>query len=431
MASQQSIPTTTFTALSFDTEDWDEGGYHEGVTNPSRLTVPSGKDGKHLIIFSGGCNHATVGRVNMRLYKNGSHHGAEVTYDSRTSYANQIIVALDLVAGDYIEVFAYQTSGSNQNTYHGGTLKPWLQIIKIDAASGEGSLVGASCTKTGSTSIPKLAWTAIGFDSEEFDTDTIHDNVTNNSRLTVPTGEGGQYLIFGMGHLDDLDAEKGAIFGLWKNGATLLARGNSTAHWAATNGTAPLARIVTLSAGDYIELMCYQDTTATQNAYNWCWIGMIKIDGAGPDNDDVGASATYGSDENYDGTNFLEQQLDTEDWDNGGYHDTVTNNERMTVPSGKAGKHLVMSTVGISNGAPDRRVELKLEKNGTTELAHMAMTWSQDANPPFFHLLRVEDMSEADYVLMASKANDASEDTRGTLEYAPRLQIQNVEGISE
>src|SRR5437870_3646551 len=37
--------------------------------------------------------------------------------------------------------------------------------------------------------------TVLNFDSESRDTDTFHDTVTNNSRLTVPAGLAGDYLV--------------------------------------------------------------------------------------------------------------------------------------------------------------------------------------------------------------------------------------------
>lgn len=47
---------------------------------------------------------------------------------------------------------------------------------------------GALVYHSTSQSIPHTTQTTLAFDSEVYDTDVIHDNVTNNSRLTVPTG---------------------------------------------------------------------------------------------------------------------------------------------------------------------------------------------------------------------------------------------------
>ena len=47
---------------------------------------------------------------------------------------------------------------------------------------------GAFVKRSAGQSIPTAALTTMNWDAEEYDTDNIHDNVTNNSRLTVPAG---------------------------------------------------------------------------------------------------------------------------------------------------------------------------------------------------------------------------------------------------
>jgi hypothetical protein len=42
--------------------------------------------------------------------------------------------------------------------------------------------------------ITNATLTAINFNSERFDTDAFHDNSTNNTRLTIPSGKGGKYV---------------------------------------------------------------------------------------------------------------------------------------------------------------------------------------------------------------------------------------------
>jgi hypothetical protein len=61
-------------------------------------------------------------------------------------------------------------------------------------AGGGGSFVGWEAYKTsaqliGTGSIP------VTFDAEIFDTNSFHDNVTNNDRFTIPSGQGGTYLV--------------------------------------------------------------------------------------------------------------------------------------------------------------------------------------------------------------------------------------------
>lgn len=69
---------------------------------------------------------------------------------------------------------------------------------------------------------------------------------------------------------------------------------------------------------------------------------------------------------------FTAVALTAEDWDTGGMHSTVTNNSRLTVPSGGAGKyHVGMSGYWASN-VTGRRV-FRLQKNGATTVLEVEL----------------------------------------------------------
>jgi hypothetical protein len=59
------------------------------------------------------------------------------------------------------------------------------------AAPAGGGFVGCSLYKTAVQSISNDTNTIINWDAEYFDTDGFHSNVTNNSRITIPSGKGG------------------------------------------------------------------------------------------------------------------------------------------------------------------------------------------------------------------------------------------------
>src|SRR5688572_4346642 len=64
-------------------------------------------------------------------------------------------------------------------------------------------LGGASTPATCGTRVKRASgnvainttYAAVGFDAEDYDTDTFHDTVTNNSRITIPSGKDGKYHI--------------------------------------------------------------------------------------------------------------------------------------------------------------------------------------------------------------------------------------------
>jgi hypothetical protein len=64
------------------------------------------------------------------------------------------------------------------------------------AAAGVGDH-SVAVTATGAQSLANESGTLIAFGTEVFDTDAYHDNSTNNSRLTVPAGQAGKYIVTG------------------------------------------------------------------------------------------------------------------------------------------------------------------------------------------------------------------------------------------
>jgi hypothetical protein len=57
--------------------------------------------------------------------------------------------------------------------------------------------------------------------------------------------------------------------------------------------------------------------------------------------------------------------FDAELYDTDGFHDTSTNNDRITIPSGKAGKYLITAAAGWPANATGER-SMRLMKNGST-----------------------------------------------------------------
>jgi hypothetical protein len=100
--------------------------------------------------------------------------------------------------------------------------------------------------------------TAITFNAEYFDTNGYHSTSTNTSRLTVPTGKAGYYLITAQGSFAlNATGQRDIVF--YKNGSYLRysnsVAGNSTVY-VGNN----LTVVYNLAEGDYIELFVYQSS---------------------------------------------------------------------------------------------------------------------------------------------------------------------------
>ena len=64
--------------------------------------------------------------------------------------------------------------------------------------SSGASFVGASVYKSAVQSIANNTGVALTFTNENFDTNSIHDNSTNTSRFTIPSGKDGKWLFTGI-----------------------------------------------------------------------------------------------------------------------------------------------------------------------------------------------------------------------------------------
>jgi len=103
-----------------------------------------------------------------------------------------------------------------------------------------------SVFKSANQSIPGATPTTLSWDSETFDVGAMHDNVTNNSRLTVPANQSGLYELV-VGITFNSTSDLGQII-VRKNGTTIIAPGLTFGQWNAF-----VAKLV-LAAADYIEI---------------------------------------------------------------------------------------------------------------------------------------------------------------------------------
>lgn len=136
--------------------------------------------------------------------------------------------------------------------------------LKWAAPAAAGGFVGASIYNNASQSIGNATYTILNFNSEVFDTDTFHDTATNNSRITIPSGKNGKYLIVAKFHFAGNASGTNRLGGIVKNGTNVgLFRGitgnSSSVGWNASV-------ILDLVATDYIELEVYQDSGGNLNA---------------------------------------------------------------------------------------------------------------------------------------------------------------------
>lgn len=133
----------------------------------------------------------------------------------------------------------------------------------VSVPGGGTSFIGAALRANATQNITNTTWTAIAFDTEDFDTDTCHDNATNNTRLTATTAgyyDVGGFVNFGT----NATGQRGVR--IIKNGAT-------TTIWPGDFGNAVstgtfdtrmgIAHTIQMAVGDYIELQGWQNSGGT------------------------------------------------------------------------------------------------------------------------------------------------------------------------
>ena len=121
--------------------------------------------------------------------------------------------------------------------------------------------------------------TVITFNSETYDTDAFHSTSSNTSRLTVPAGKAGYYLIFGQ------LAYPGNATGQRQAEILINASGGYAKNVQLNNGssyitTPSFSTVLNLAVADYVELGGYQDSgiaLTNQHGLQYTFFGMTYL----------------------------------------------------------------------------------------------------------------------------------------------------------
>lgn len=101
--------------ISWATENYDDAGFWEGITNPSRFTIPTGITGVRLGMNTRWEINATGIRT-IGVYKNAAEFiGFPKSTSSGASsvYCNAVSMVIPVSASNYFEATAYQDSGGD------------------------------------------------------------------------------------------------------------------------------------------------------------------------------------------------------------------------------------------------------------------------------------------------------------------------------
>lgn len=168
-----------------------------------------------------------------------------------------------LQPGTTLGDLAYSSATANTNTRLGigttgqlltvvGGVPAWTTVSSSPTFSG--AQVYPSAT---SQAIADSTFTILNFNTESYDTNSYHDNSTNNSRLTIPTT--GYYSLTAQVMFEG-NTNGGRIIQIYKNGTTALTYFSGN-YGGFTSDTSFLTTInVNATAGDYFEVRVRQSS---------------------------------------------------------------------------------------------------------------------------------------------------------------------------
>lgn len=137
--------------------------------------------------------------------------------------------------------------------------------LKWAAAASGSTFAGCQLYMSSDQGISNNTATTLLFGSENFDTDGYHSTSSNTGRITIPTGKGGYYLLFGIVKWNGNTSQR-RYWSLSKNGTFITGT-----DWLDSPGgsegfvSQTYAYIVNATAGDYFETRVNQGSGGTLN----------------------------------------------------------------------------------------------------------------------------------------------------------------------
>ena len=124
------------------------------------------------------------------------------------------------------------------------------------------SFVGCSLVKVANQTTSAATYTNITFTSEDIDTNGFHDNSTNPSRITIPSGYAGKYLI--TGQISTGNGDETHTSAIKKNGAIWNTLTSFKSAQSGAGGSTQ-SLIMNLAVADYVEFAQYSGSGVQVN----------------------------------------------------------------------------------------------------------------------------------------------------------------------
>jgi hypothetical protein len=417
-ATASAVPHNVATVVSLPTEDYDTDGMHDLVTNNSRVTVktPGIYSINATLDFAGstaGSRRAGFIRINGTLILVNEYRSTAGTNVGDFSFSGG---PLRLAAGDYVEILAYQDIGTPLNTAASLTM---VWIGGAGQTVDERGVPAVRATLAGGTqSVATTVAVLVGFPTEDFDTENIHDTVANTTRLTIKTP--GLYQIEGYTEPAELPVGNTPTLNVYKNG-TLLGPSPYMLGGSSNTGRGRVSGTAFLVAGDYLELQFINagnNTLTISRAY----LSAVLV-GSGRTVTPF-ALAWHSAAVSIPNDVFTTLALDSEVSDNDAIHDTVTNNSRLTCRT--AGVYSISGRVGYVANTTGLR-GAKVLKNGTTFVSNMVFQAAPAPDGTYVETHTIVELAVGDYVeLQAWQKSGGALNTLSSSGVSPSLSMVKI-----
>jgi hypothetical protein len=158
--------------------------------------------------------------------------------------------------------------GGTDYEVHEATLGPgdelqYVEGVGFTTLGGLGARPTARVTHNADQAITTATPTALAFNTESFDTDGMHDNSTNNERLTFQTA--GKWIIGGNVTWENVAAGEYRQAAIRLNGSTTIAEVMGPETVTAGHLRQSVVTLYEMSVGDYVELVVQHDRGSNLN----------------------------------------------------------------------------------------------------------------------------------------------------------------------
>lgn len=248
------------TAKGDGTDIYDPDNLHSSGT----FTVPSAWNGRKVRV-SAQYRKEAGGSVTLSIAKGGTDipgmpkNTCETNSndESMSAHSAPVVVA----TGDTFTVTASSAFGTGDGN---------AVAIELLRSSLKGCLANriTSGYATGATGLTVVQW-----NNEVYDTDGFHDNTTNPSRMTIPSGTTGLFRLSASIAASGSTAELGIAF--YKNGTLITSTEYDTEN--VSGNISAVSMPLTASAGDYFEVAIRAGSAPTVDVSNNSWFAIEEL----------------------------------------------------------------------------------------------------------------------------------------------------------